>query len=295
MKGYFIRQAWLNLTQNPWLNAITLATITVSFLIFGVFLIVFLNTRGLMEEWGSRIRVSAYLVSSLGRAEGLALRDKILAFEEVQEAAYRSKEDAMKILEEKMPDRKELLRGLPRNPLPASLEIRVKPAYQNSEGVKSLVRKLKTVQGIEDLQYGADWLDRFSAFMTLLKILGWGLGGLLFAATILVISNAIRLNIFARREEIEIMRSVGATGLFIRAPFYLEGILQGFLGSVFALGMLFGFFQIFMTKAYEPLKDVLGNFPAQFLTLEQMGAVALGGLLLGMVGTQVSVGRYLRV
>jgi cell division transport system permease protein len=295
MKGYFFRQAWQNLTQNPWLNAITLGTITLSFLILGLFLVIFLNTKGLMEAWGSRIRVTAYLAGSLNQDQITRLQEKIRRFEEVQEVSYRSQDEALKVLEEKMPERKELLRGLPRNPLPASLEIQLRGEYQNSEGVKSLVKKLRGNPGIEDLQYGSDWLDRFSAFMALLKILGWSLGGLLLLATIFVISNTIRLNIFARREEIEIMRWVGATGLFIRAPFYLEGILQGLLGAVFALAMLFTFFQLFLSKVYEPLKGVLGNFPAQFLNSEQMAAVALGAVILGLLGTQVSVGRYLRV
>ncbi len=295
MKGYFFRQAWQNLTQNPWLNAITLGTITLSFLILGLFLVIFLNTKGLMEAWGSRIRVTAYLAGSVNQDQITRLREKIRGFEEVQEVSYRSKDEALKVLEEKMPERKELLRGLPRNPLPASLEIRLRGEYQNSEGVQSLVKRLRGTPGIEDLQYGSDWLDRFSAFMALLKILGWSLGGLLLLATIFVISNTIRLNIFARREEIEIMRSVGATGLFIRAPFYLEGILQGLLGAVFALAMLFAFFQLFLSKVYEPLKSLLGNFPAQFLNSEQMATVALGGVILGLLGTQVSVGRYLRV
>ena len=295
MKGYFFRQAWQNLTQNPWLNAITLGTITLSFLILGLFVVIFLNTKGLMAEWGGRIRVTVYLAGSVNQEQITGLRVKIRGFEEVQEVSFRSKDEALKVLEEKMPERKELLRGLPRNPLPASLEIRLKGEYQNSEGVRTLVKKLQGTTGIEDIQYGSDWLDRFSAFMVLLKILGWGLGGLLLLATIFVISNTIRLNIFARREEIEIMRSVGATGLFIRAPFYLEGILQGLLGAVFALAMLFAFFQLFLSKVYEPMKSLLGNFPAQFLNPEQMAAVALGGVILGLLGTQVSVGRYLRV
>jgi cell division transport system permease protein len=131
--------------------------------------------------------------------------------------------------------------------------------------------------------------------MVLLKGLGLGLGALLLLSTIVVISNTIRLSIFARREEIEIMRSVGATGLFIRAPFYLEGLLQGFLGAVLALAVLFALFQLFLSKVYEPLRSLLGNYPVQFLSLEQMAAVALGGVVLGLFGTQVSVGRYLRL
>jgi cell division transport system permease protein len=295
MKGYYFRQARQNLIQNPWLNAITLGTITLSFLILGLFLVLFLNTKGLLEDWGGRIRVTAYLGGSPGQEQMARLREKVRGFEEVMEVKVRSKEEALKLLEEKIPERKELLRGLPRNPLPASLEIRLKGEYQNSEGAQSLARKLRGIPEIEEIQYGSDWLERFSAFMVLLKGLGLGLGALLLLSTIVVISNTIRLSIFARREEIEIMRSVGATGLFIRAPFYLEGLLQGFLGAVLALAVLFALFQLFLSKVYEPLRSLLGNYPVQFLSLEQMAAVALGGVVLGLFGTQVSVGRYLRL
>jgi len=295
MNGSFIRQAWQNLTQNPWLNVITLGTIALSFLVLGLFLVIFLNTKGLLEEWGSRIRVTAYLGGRVDLDQARRLREQVRGLEEVQEVKYRSKEEALRILEERMPERKEWLRGLPRNPLPASLEVRLKGEYQNSEGVQNLVKKMRGMPGIEDLQYGSDWLEKFSAFMALLKILGLSLGGLLLLATILVISNTIRLNIFARREEIEIMRSVGATGFFIRAPFYIEGILQGFLGAVLALTMLYVFFQLFLSRVYEPLKSLLGNFPVQFLSWEQMAAMGLGGVILSLFGTQVSVGRYLRL
>ena len=295
MKGYYFRQARQNLIQNPWLNAITLGTITLSFLILGLFLVLFLNTKGLLEDWGGRIRVTAYLGGSPDQEQMTRLREKVRGFEEVMEVKVRSKEEALKLLEEKIPERKELLRGLPRNPLPASLEIRLKGEYQSSEGARSLARKLRGIPEVEEIQYGSDWLERFSAFMALLKGLGLGLGALLLLSTIVVISNTIRLNIFARREEIEIMRSVGATGLFIRAPFYLEGLLQGFLGAVLALAVLFALFQLFLSKVYEPLRSLLGNYPVQFLSLEQMAAVALGGVVLGLFGTQVSVGRYLRL
>jgi cell division transport system permease protein len=295
MNGSSIRQACQNLTQNSWLNAITLGTIALSFLVLGLFLVIFLNAKGLLEEWGSRIRVTAYLSGTVDLNQAMRLGQKVRALEEVLEVKYRSKEEALRILEERMPERKEWLRGLPRNPLPASLEVRLKGEYQNSEGVQSLVKKLRGTPGIEDLQYGSDWLERFSAFMDLLKVLGLSLGGLLLLATIIVISNTIRLNIFARREEIEIMRSVGATGLFIRAPFYIEGVLQGFLGAVLGVGMVYAFFLLFLARVYEPLKGLLGNFPVQFLSWEQMAAMGLGGVVLGLFGTQVSVGRYLRL
>jgi cell division transport system permease protein len=103
------------------------------------------------------------------------------------------------------------------------------------------------------------------------------------------------LNIFSRREEIEIMRSVGATGIFIRAPFYLEGVFQGLTGACLALGILFVLFQLFWSKVYDPLKILLGNFPLHFLSWEQGAGFVLGGLILGLLGTQVAVGRHLKV
>lgn len=292
MRGISFRLTWRNLKQNPWMNAITLATIALSFLILGVFLVIFLNTRALMEEWKAKIRVTAFITAA-ANPEGVArLKEKIRGMEEVEGVLYRSSQDALKILEERL--KGGLLKGLPRNPLPASLEIRLKAAFRNSIGVQNLVSRLRGAPEIEEVQFGSEWVERFSAFMMLLEFLGLSLGGLLLLATLFVISNTIRLKIFARREEIEVVRSVGATGFFVRAPFYLEGVLQGFLGACLAVGVLFLLFELFLLKVYEPLSDLLGNFPLHFLSLEQMGGLLLGGIVLGFLGTQASVGRYLR-
>ena len=295
MKGHFFRQAWQNLNQNPWMNVLTLGTIALSFLILGFFLVTFLNAKGLMEDWANRIRVTAYLSDAVKVDQRKLLQQKIRNFPEVRQVNYRSKEEALKSLEERLGGRGGLLKGLSRNPLPASLEIQLKPGFQNSIGVQAVVSRLRSTPEIEDLQFGSEWVEKFSAFMVLLQVLGLGLGGLLFLAVIFVISNTIRLNIFARRDEIEIMRSVGATGLFIRAPFYVEGVLQGFFGACLAMALLFAFFQLFLIKVYEPLKGILGNFPVHFIPVEQMAGMALGGVVLGLLGTRVSVGRHLRV
>lgn len=295
MRGYFIRQAWQNLKENLWLNAVTTGTITLSLLILGFFLVVFFNAKGLMEEWGSQIRITAYLTDAASQEEIAFLLKKIRSWEEVQEVQYRSPQEALRILEQKLQQQKGLLEGLPRNPLPASVEIRVKPAYQNSMAVQGMVEKLQEEPEIEELQYEAEWVERFSAFMVILKVVALGLGGMLLVTTIFVVANTIRLNIFARREEIEIMRWVGATGFFIRAPYYIEGLLQGFSGACLALGTLFLLYYLFLREIYEPVKGLLGNFQIQFLTLEQTAAMVLGGLGLGLLGSQVSVGRYLRV
>ncbi len=293
--GYFWKQAWQNLNQNRWMNAVTLATITLSFIVVGIFLIIFLNTQELLKEWQSRMRITAYLSDSLSANEIKKLKDDLLGLTEVEEITYRSKEEALKSLAEKLKDKQNLLQGLPRNPLPASFEIRLKPAYQHSSGVHHLVTKLRNFSQITDLQYGIQWIEKLSAFLILFQVLSWSLGGLLAITTIFTISNTMRLKIFARRDEIAIMRSVGATGLFIRAPFYLEGLLQGLCGASLAMLILFLIFRAFLKTIYEPLQSLLGYFPLFFLNGEQIGAIVLAGLILGFLGTQVSVGRFLRV
>ena len=295
MGGYFLRQAWRNLYQNPWLNTITLGTVVLSFLLLGIFLVIFLNARGLMAEWGSRIRVTAYLSDAVGTGQVKKMQEKISSFEEVAGVDYRSKDEALKALEGSLGSRQGLLKGLVKNPLPASLEIQLKGAYQNSAGVQSLASKLRGTPGIEELQFGTEWVKRFSAFLALLQALGLGLGGLLILAAAFVVSNTIRLSIFARREEIEIMRCVGATSFFVRAPFYVEGVLQGLLGASLSVALLFGVFRLFLSQVYDPLQRMLGDFTLHFLTAEQVVAMALGGVILGFLGTQASVGRYLRV
>jgi len=295
MGGYFFRQAWQNLKQNIWINAVTLGTIVISFIILGFFLVVFVNADGLLEEWKSRIRVTAYLPNSLTTEQIKQLQDRILSWPEVQGIGFRSKEEALKALEGRLPGRKGLLKGIPRNPLPASLEIQLKPGYRNSIGVEQLVERMRGNPQIEGLQYGAEWVEKFSAFLILVQVLGLGLGGLLFVSTFLVIANTIRLNIFARQEEIEIMRSIGATGFFIRAPFYIAGVFQGILGAGLAVLILFFFFRLFLREVYDPLKPILGDLAINFLSAEQTTAMVLGGLVIGFLGTQVAVGRFLRI
>ncbi len=294
MRGSIFRQAWLNQAQNPWMNAIALGTITCALVIFGLFVLTFLNIKEVVGEWGNRVQVTVYLADGVRPEEVERVKEEILGLPEVREVNYRSKDGALKELEERLHGQKGLLKGLPRNPLPASFTIRLKPEFQNALGVRNLVTKLPKGPEIEDFQYGTEWIERFTAFMGLFEVLSVLVGAIFLLATFFVISNTIRLNIFARREEIEIMRLVGATSFFIRAPFYLEGILQGFLGACLGLGFLYGFFQLFLIELYDSFKEVLGPFPLQFLAAEHLGAIALGGIVLGFLGTQVSVGRYLR-
>jgi len=293
--GFFFRQARQNIFQNLGINALTLGTITFAFLILGLFGTLAHNARALMEEWGGRIRITAYLVDNVTPEGADRLREKISGLEEVQAVRFRSKDEALKTLEGKLTNRTGLLKGLPRNPLPASLEIQLKPPFRDKPGVDGLAAKLKGITEIADLQYGTEWIERFSAFFLLLQVLGIGGSALLLLATFLIVANTIRLNIFSRREEIEIMRAVGATSLFIRAPFYLEGIFQGLAGAGLAWGLLFVLFQAFLTQVYDPLKPLFGNFPLQFLPLEYGVGFILGGVLLGVLGTCVSVGRYAKV
>ena len=138
-----------------------------------------------------------------------------------------------------------VLEGLPENPLPASLEVRLKKPYRNLESIEETARALSSLKGVADVEYGGGWMKRFFAFVRILRWLALSLGVLLLFASVIVISSTLTPGFYARKEEIEILRLVGATETYIRFPFFLESLLQGVGGSVLALVLLWILYQGF--------------------------------------------------
>ena len=181
------------------------------------------------------------------------------------------------------------------SPLPPSLKISLEQEYRSSTGANEVYETLRSMKGVESVIYRKALLEFIDQKTATLHNITLGLGLLISLSAIFLVTNTIRLAIYAKRRLLRTMELVGATSGFIRLPFLLEGVLQGFLGAVLGLGMLYAFFLLFLARVYEPLKGLLGNFPVQFLSCEQMVAMGLGGVVLGLFGTQVSVGRYLRL
>jgi cell division transport system permease protein len=207
---------------------------------------------------------------------------------------YTSKAEALQQFKREMQGKEALLEGLGENPIPASLQLRVHEAYQTPEALKQLTASLSRLEGVEDVMYGQEWVDRLSSVIQVLRLLGLSVGLALGLASLLIVSNTIRLAVYARAEEIEVMRLVGASRLHIRIPFVLEGVIQGTLGAVLALLLLFGAYRATLWQIQMTPGQIFGMGVGSFLAPEWVMLMVVVGAGVGAFGSLISVGRFLR-
>jgi len=289
---YFLRKALENIWTNPFLSLVTLSTIAISMLILGLFSLIYLNVQQSLHQMGGELQITAYLQETISSEQAEVLRSKVADWPEVEGITYISKEQALARFRSQLREYAGILEGLKENPLPASLELTLMPQYGRSGNIKELSTRLGRLSGVAEVQYGRKWMAKLRVFVEVMKLVGITVGGLLLIATIFVISNTIRLTFYSRREELEIMRLVGATDFFIKAPFLIEGLLHGLGGALLAAGGLSLLILFLFSHLDLPLRLAV---MAGSLPMGQLVAGFLGlGLLLGVLGSMVSVRRFLR-
>ena len=168
---HFLEEALNNIRRNTFVAVITVGTIAIAFLIFGIFLIIFSNLNYITSTWKEQIQVVSYLKDGLSNAEIISIEEKIKSEREISSVTFISKEKALSEFRKDLSNQTGLLEGLGENPLPAYFEIRFKRAYQDSKSIISLVDKLKKIKGIEEVQYGREWVENLSSFRS--KVCGF--------------------------------------------------------------------------------------------------------------------------
>jgi cell division transport system permease protein len=291
--SYFLVRVLRNIRQNILLNVLTVATITLALLIIGLFLLVFVNLEGAAASWSEKVQVTAYFDKELTPTEQLQLKARVLTIPGAARVAYVSKEEAAKRFRTRLKGQESLLEGVTPDILPASLEIVLKRGFRSSEGVEGFVGQLKKVTGVTDVQYGEEWVKRFNAFMNFLRFVGALLGAFLVLAVVFIVSNTIKLTIYARQDELEVLALVGATRLFIKMPFLLEGILQGAVGALLSLAILAAVFFGFLHNAGSFLSFNLASAGLVFLPVTYLAGMLGGGVLLGFMGSLTSLKRFI--
>jgi cell division transport system permease protein len=156
-----------------------------------------------------------------------------------------------------------------------------------------LADQIKGLSGVEDVEYSQSWLQKVSAYTTFFRLTSLIIGGLVVATAVFVSANTIRLALYANRDELEIMRLVGATDSFIKAPFYMHNLFEGFLGGAIALGVLFASYKVFAAKLQAP-EVLLGPVQIRFLSLWGTGALLLIGMAMAWLGSYFSLRQSLR-
>ena len=291
---YFVKRALRNITETPFLNLVTIGTVAIAMLLFGSFLLMMVNLRGVVVRMAGNVEVSAFLYDDALVADALQLRGEIEELALVESATYISREDALDEFRERNPEDAARIDQLGENPLPASILVRLAEGHRDARSAREVAARMHGNPAVEDVSYGQDWIEKFSSALALLKAVGLGLAGLLVLAIITIVSNTIKLSVYARKDELEIMRLVGATNFFIRAPYLIEGTLQGTLGAAVAVISLWALFVAFGAQASTQLVPLLGIEQIAFLPSAYILGMLGGGLVMGLFGSVFSVGRFLR-
>ncbi|MFV0635534.1 permease-like cell division protein FtsX [Mitsuokella sp. WILCCON 0060] len=288
---YFIQEVFHSLRRNNWMTFASIGTVTVSLFVLGVFLILVLNMNRLAGMLESQVQISVYLEDHLTDREKRQLEYDIESLQGIDTVTYVDREEAKERLKERLGDQKYLLDALSEdNPLPDAFEVTVTtPAV-----VESAAGAISSMAGVEEAKYGQDVIEHLFDITRLMRIFGLVLMVLLGAATLFIISNTIRLTVFARRREIAIMKYVGATDWFIRWPFLLEGVVLGCIGGIIAAVALRSFYAAMAAKIYSTLAffPLLPQYPfMNYITLAIVGS----GIFIGAIGSLISLKRFLKV
>lgn len=291
-----LSETFLNFRRGGWGVLVSVGAITIAFLITGIFLLLTLNLSAVVERWAEDFQVVVFLHDTITEEQQTLLRKRLDGEMAVREVTYVSKEDALAKFRRQTGGQESLLEGMSTNPLPASFELRIHEKYQTASSLEQLAASLKRMEGVEDVLYGQEWVERLTSVIEVMKILGIVVGGVLGLASLFIVANTIRMAVYARAQEIEIMRLVGATRTTIQIPLILEGTVQGGVGAALALGLLYVLFQATVWQLGTSA-SILFSGPelARFLTPEYRMAMIGVGVLVGGLGSLVAVRRFLKV
>lgn len=287
-------RALSGLAASPVTSVISTATIALCLLLAGAFALLLVNMERVLVRFGEEVRVSAYLSDELAPEAQEQLAAAVRRLPDVETVALVSKQAALERFRASPFGRASLLDGLDDNPLPASLEIVLAPAQRSRAGVDALLQRLGTLQGIDELGYGHEWVEGYARAVTGVRGIALALGAVLALATLLIVSNTIRLSVYARRDEIEILALVGAGRSFVAAPFLLEGLLQGAAGGGIALAVLALGFHAVTAGFADGLELLLGSAQPVFFAARQALAGVAFGAALGGLGSAFAVLRVQR-
>lgn len=298
MKTAFAFRLFLsNLRANRNLNLLSIGIIAFSFFILGLFLLAAKNLELVVEKWGEQIQLVVFLKDSVKGQELRKIESRLKARPELQTLKYVGQEQALTRLKNMLGDKAQVLSGMEQNPLPASFEIQLEKKYRNLQFIENLAAELNNPvkwPGIEQVFYGQNWLKNFLSLCRIFKLLTFAIGGLIFLASAFIVYNTVKLTVYSRREEIGIMKLVGATDGFIRIPFLLEGITQAVSASLLSLFLLWALWLIFHRTLQLPFQ-LFAMAGISFLDTPQMLGMIAAAAILGILGSMVSFQEFLRV
>lgn len=290
--GYAFDEAIRSLWRGRQAGLLSTATIALALFVLGAFLLVTANLERLGAEWSRAAEMSVYLKDDISPEERANVEQILAPSDVVATREYVSKADALKAFKQTFADLAAAVDGLGDNPLPASYEVRLRPGESGAAapgaGLDRLAESLRQAHGVADVRYDRQWLARVMSAVGIIRGAGLLLGALLTLAAALTVANVVRLALYARRDELEIMHLVGAPQRYVRGPFVMEGVLQGGFGALVAVAVLGGVFLLLRARYLAPLASAVSLSSIQFLPVEVCVLLVAGGMAVGCLGGLVA-------
>ena len=261
---------------------------------FGTFLLLYYNVHNLIGRVQTNIQIIVYPKDAIEPQQLQDLKHTIQSDPAIASLTFISKSDALLDFKKQFPDEAYLLDGLGTSPFPASLVLKLADSIPSTDAISNLVNRLQQNPEVERVRYNRDWIERLTLVITYIEIAALIVGGVLALASITIIANTVQLAFYTRQEEIEILRLIGGTNLFISIPYLIEGAVIGGLGGGMALGLLRGGFEFFKHKTHT--LSMIGGFSSvfEFFPLPLSLLLIATGILLGCIGTLTSMYGWMR-
>lgn len=287
---YFVSQAIQSIRKNRLVHIVGIGTMIISLLIFGTFLLLFYNIDHWIHGWGNSFSMSVYLADGIDSTAQQRIVSFIRSIPGAKIEQIITKEQALRDLKRALGRDAAVLAGLPRNPLPASIEVVFEPLSGKSPNPDQIGEKIGALSGVAEVQYSQEWLKRFEGLMRMFRMAGLIIGGLLCLGVLFIVTNTIKLTIYSRQEEIEIMKLVGATDWFVKLPFLIEGCIQGAVSGMIALSVLYLGYALLSAKRADILGMAVLNFT--FIPAQYAFTIFVVSMGLGLLGSFIALGRF---
>ncbi|HEX5816761.1 MAG TPA: ABC transporter permease [Methylomirabilota bacterium] len=291
MLGFLIGEALRDLRRAGRVAVSAILLITLSLAALGAFWLVSSNIGQATDQWRNRVRIIVFLKRDASTAEGHAVADRVTAMPGVATVRYVSKAEALGTLKQVLGKDASVADQLPVNPLPASLEVTPTAEGATPDGARALIARLAALPEVDEVGGGSQWIERLAQGRRLLNVVGAGVGAVLALAAILTVTTATTLVLHARRQEMEIMRLVGAPEVVVRMPLLLQGMMQGLLGAMIAIWALIGGFTLVGPRLEPLVHQTLGIERLTFLRPDNVVALMVAGTVLGGLGGWLARGR----
>jgi cell division transport system permease protein len=287
--SYFFREVYINIKRNVLMSMASISTVTILSIILGFFIIVIMNMNYWSENIVRQLQIVVYLSDDISEKQIKVVQSSLEITPYIERITFISRDEALKRLREKLKNQLELS-DIGKNPLPNSFEVKVK----DPDKIPKVAAMIRSYPGIETVRYGEKIAGKLITVNRAVHFVGFVILAALLVSTMFIVSNTIRLTVFARRKEIAVMQLVGAANWFIRWPFILEGVLQGFIGSLVSLLLLRLSYGYFLTKIGIALPFLImlsGKALFGHITL----ILLCTGICIGAAGSLISVNKFLRL